>query len=252
MMIFQESDHQELQVIPESFWNGNERLSLSPDLLRTIWELMSYICRSAWLDGPEPLPYAVAIERLKYPNSTAEMDKLFHLLADSGGRWTHIGQRVDAYKAMATGPFDTKIIRDLFALSSLIPGVHQLLHRVNKFFRNFSRRDVPQAMRMIGDPHVDGNKILTALTSDRDVLVTEMYDGRDWLELPLSPNTLTIFPSKQSIPLGMTPTVHRILMKEQDHNSVSSSPNVTLSIAIVGRKRAEAALRQNRARDARP
>jgi len=238
MIIFQESDCQELQVIPDSFWNGNERISLSPDLLRTAWDLMSYIFRSAWLDGPEPLPYAVAIERLKYPSSAAELDKLCHLLADAGGQWTHIGQRVDAYKAMATGPFDTKIIRDLFALSSLIPGVHQLLHRVNKFLRYFSRRDVPRAMRMIGDPHVDGSKIFTALTSDRDVLVTEMYDGRAWLELPLSPNTLTIFPSQQSTPLGMIPTVHRILMKEQDHNSVSSSPNITLSLAIVDRNRA--------------
>jgi hypothetical protein len=234
-IIFQEPDQQELQAIPNNFWNGNEWISLPPDLLRIVWELMSYILRSAWPDGPEHPPYAVVIERLKYPRSTADLDQICHLLADSGGQWTRIGQRVDAYKAMAVGPFDIKVIRDLFAWLSLIPGVGRLLHRVNKFLRNFSRKNVPGETRLVGDPHVDGSKVFTALASDRDVLITEVYDGKDWLELPLSPDTLTIFPAKQSSPLGMTPTLHRILMKEPPQISALFRPNITLVFAVVDR-----------------
>ena len=236
-IVYQKSKQQSLQALPDGFWNGDKWIPLSPEVVQTAWELMSCILKSTWLDGPESPRYAVAIEQLKYPNSSADLDKMFNLLADSGGAWTRLGHKLDAYKAVATGPFDTKIVRDLFAWMSLIPGVHTLLHRGNDFLRTFSCKQILGNMRMIGDPHVDGSKILTALVSDRDVLITEIYDGKRWLELPLSPDALAIFPSKRvsTIPLGVPPTLHRVLMRQKRHDSELPRANVTLSLCVVER-----------------
>jgi hypothetical protein len=234
-IIFQDPSQQVLQAVPETFWHDDRRMPLPQELLRTAWELTSSILSSVLPDGSEHPSYGVAIERLYYPGSAADLDKIYTLLADTGGKWTQIGQRVDAYKAMAVGLFDTKVIRDLFALSSLIPGVRPLLHRVNMFLKNFSWKDVSGEIRIVGSPHIDDERVFTALASDRDTLITEVYDGRQWLELPLSPDTLAIFPSKKGSRFGMTPTFHRILMKEQHHNSALSKPNTTFILAVVER-----------------
>jgi hypothetical protein len=90
-------------------------------------------------------------------------------------------------------------------------------------------------MRIVGDPHVDSEKVLTALASDRDVLITEVYDGKRWVELPLTPDTLTILPCEKMTKYRVAPTVHRISIKEHTLTSTLSKSNVTLGLAVVER-----------------
>jgi hypothetical protein len=234
-IVFQGTDRQRLRTIPENYLNNNGGTILPQKLLRTAWDLMSQVISSASLDGPDDPAYAVAIEQLQYPSSAADLDKVLQLLADSGGKWTRIGQRLDAYKAVAMGPFDTKGLRDLFAWLSLIPGFRSLLHRANGSLKRLSHKNVCADLRVVGDPHVDGDKVLTALASDRDVLITEVYDGKRWLELPLSPDALAILPCKKMTKHRVAPTVHRILIKERTRTSALSKANVTLGLALIER-----------------
>ena len=80
---------------------------------------------------------------------------------------------------------------------------------------------------------MDGSKALTALASDRDVLRTEVYDGKEWLELPLTNDSLAILPSRKlDRGLGVPPTWHRVLIDER-RESDRPRPNVTLAFGVV-------------------
>jgi hypothetical protein len=235
-IVFQAPDQQQhLQTIPKNYFNNNRGMTFPQNLLRTAWDLMSEIVSSTSLDGPGDPPYAVAIEQLKYPSSSVDLDKIFELLSDSGGKWTQIGHRLDAYKATAMGPFNTRVVRDLFAVLSLVPGFRSLLHQANGFLTGLDHKNVSEGMRIVGDPHVDSEKVLTALASDRDVLITEVYDGKRWVELPLSPDTLTILPCEKMTKYRVAPTVHRILIKDRTLTSTLSKSNATLGLAVVER-----------------
>jgi hypothetical protein len=230
---------QKMRVIPDHFWVGNQQATLPEDILRTTWDLMSDILKSMLPSSSVYPSYAVAIERLKYPGHS-DLDQMYTLLADSGGAWTRLGHKLDAYKGTAVGPFDLKAIRDLYAWCCLMPGVGLLLRKLNSLLKDFSRKSVPEATRLIGTPHVDDLKVVTALASDRNVIKTEVYDGRHWVELPLSYDSLAIFPSRQaSKQLGVAPTWHRVLQIERDDEPATLRQNVTLSLAIVAHPKSE-------------
>jgi hypothetical protein len=227
-------NEQEMLTIPNHFWIENKSYAFHGDILRKTWDLMSDILRSILPKSSVYPSYAVSIEQLKYLNNTSDLDPLYALLADSGGAWMRLGHKLDAYKATAVGPFDLKAIRDLYAWCCLVPGVGSLLPRLNSLLKKFSRKSVPETTRLIGIPHVDALKVVTALASDRNVIKTEIYDGRQWAELPLSHDSLAIFPSKQaSKQLGIAPTWHRVLQIEWNNEPVNFSHNVTLSLGVV-------------------
>jgi hypothetical protein len=135
---------------------------------------------------------------------------------------------------MAFGPFNHKIMRDIFAFATLIPLLRAILHNRSRFVKAYRYSHMPQDVHIIGGPHVDGTKIFTALASDRDVLRTEIYHNRSWVELPLSTDSLAIFPSEKiDKQLGIAPTLHRVLLTRRDHAQAPSRLNVTLSLAVV-------------------
>jgi hypothetical protein len=235
MKVLPRPDGHALQTIPD-FWTGNKRVTPSEETLRTVWELMTDILRSTWPDDREPPPYAVVVELLKYPPASADLDKVFSLLADVSGRWARLGQRLDAHKSQAAGPFDVRGIRDLFAWASVTPGAGLLFQQLNRFFSRFGLKGVPGQTRLIGDPHADSTKAVSALASDRDVIRTEVWDGRNWVELHLTPGSLAIFPSRKLVAqLGIMPTWHRILLTEPATEGVTRRLNATLSLGIVDR-----------------
>lgn len=234
-VLFKDS-HNEIKTIPDKFYTKKSSMRFKMEALEATWDLMQDILRSTLPQNCVFPNYAVKIELLKYPNTPADLDKISTLLSDASGYWTQIGMQLDQHKARAASLFDFRWMRDLYALGTLIPGVNNVLRRINGSLLRFSKKHVPENAMIIGDPHVDA-KILTTLMSDRDVLKTEVYEnrrGRGWVELPLSCNSLAIFPSNLlSKKFKISPTTHRILLKKHNDGHEICKSNVTLNLSLI-------------------
>jgi hypothetical protein len=236
IILFPEADGKEFRTVPEYFWVDNQPMMFPKATFHVAYELISDIITSifpAAYNSPWQSDTCVAIEILKYLNTPEDADQMSTLLADAGSRWTLMGHRLDTHKAMAVGAFNTRFVRDLFAFASLIPGVRRWLHMMNRLARSYESKNVPETFRVIGKPHVDSGKIFTALVSDREELKTEVYDGNRWLELPLTPRSIAIFPSPAlSKECGIAPTAHRILQRTAKRcRDNLHKPNITLIFA---------------------
>ena len=143
-----------------------------------------------------------------------------------------IGRAVDTYKGLLVGPFDYRYLRDAIALLCVVPGQGRLIRALNELLRPLSRmKNPPKHTRIIGQPHSDG-RIITCLASDRDVIRTELYDGKRWVELPMTPDALYILPNSIPSEYRVEPTFHRVLHIGQDARSPSTRPNVTLVVGV--------------------
>ena len=231
--VFSETKTQTLHTFPEMFCNGNRQFTLPEKTRKAVWKFGTEILRSILPANTELPPYCVTIERLKYHNCMEDIDQSYTLLYNSGGRWSKIGRKLDYYSASAVGFFDTKISRDLFALLRLFPYSGSLFSKLNELLRPFSKmKDVPEHLHIIGKPHTDG-RFFTCLWSNRDVVRTELYDGRLWVELPLNPTSPLILPGRHlQAEYDIEPTWHRVLHNTQSRQSTSSRPNITLVIGV--------------------
>lgn len=207
--------------------------SIPEDDVRVVWKLMTDVLRSTYpADSPLP-PYRVTIEMLKYPNSFDEVEQIVALLGDTFGGCTRLGMRMDTWRWQAAGLFATPYLREIVAFASLIPGLRKLIHTFNRWMTPLSYRHVPEGTSVIGGPHTDGSKIVTALLSERETLTTEVHTGQRWLDLPLTTGRLAIFPSARLDPrLSILPTLHRILIQTQPPVEQPAKPNITLSLTV--------------------
>jgi hypothetical protein len=205
--------------------------TIPQDLLDTAWNLMTDILRSTFPAHLSLPAYHVSVELLKYPDSFEEIERVESLIKDSGGEWTRMGVAMDTWKGQAAGLFDVKYVRDWTAIASLIPGLNTILHLINGWMIPFSKKSVPDGMSIIGAPHCDGGKMVTALLSERATLTTEVYADQQWKTLPLTSHLLAILPSVQlDHRLGISPTLHRILIKDCLNGEQPAKPNITLSL----------------------
>lgn len=234
---FQLDGSSNVETIPPCFVDGDKCVEYSQDTLQKVLALLSEILESAVLTERSRFSsYAVTIEILKYPDSPNELVSIIDLLSDASGQWARLGRTLDAYKAMAAGIFNSKFIRDCFAIGSLAPGINRVLHWINAFFVNAQKPQLPKNSVIIGADHVDGIKYFTCLAGDRKNIKTQIHTGKDWMDLDLTTNTLAIFPSQKSIKeFGMTPTRHRILLQEDQDGRIGSKNNVTLCLTIADR-----------------
>ena len=229
-----------IETLPRHFSN----VSIPQELLRIVWELMTDVLRSTFPADSKLPPYVVTIELLKYPSSFAEVEKIAALLSDTCGAWTRLGMQMDSWKGEAVGLFDIPYVRDCTAIVSLFPGLRDVLRRLNRWMIPFSHKGVQAGTRIIGSPHCDGSKILTALLSERETITTEIHTGQQWLSLPLTPDRLTIIPALKIDPhLGILPTWHRILVQENDTVEEPAKRNTTLMLAVCPRRLADSRLR---------
>jgi hypothetical protein len=243
-MMLIRTDNGAIKTIPSHF----SKVFIPQDLLKNIWELMTDVLRSTFPAHSDLPSYVVTIELLKYPSSFAEVEKIAALLSDTCGAWTRLGMKMDIWKMEAVGIFNIPYLRDCTALASLIPGLRDVLRQFNKWMIPFSHKCVQRGTRIIGSPHCDGSKILSALLSERETISTEIHTGQQWLTLPLSPDRLTIIPAKEIDPhLGIVPTWHRVLVQE---NSPGEQPvgqggkrNITLSLTVCPGRLAASRLR---------
>ena len=222
---------------PKYFVNGREAALYSQEMLQTTWELMSDVLGSSLpRKYTEFNQWAASIEVLKYPESVNEMNKMLSLFKDASGGWTRLGQRVDSFKGTTAKVFRKKWLHDAFALSCLLPGLGKLSRGLNAILKNYGSDKIPDRTKIVGNDHVDGSRILTCLAGDRSVIRTQIYSGNGWLELPLSKDTLAIFPAEKFCKYFSVPgTRHRILMEEETNLHRYSKSNITLVLGIVDR-----------------
>ena len=212
-------------------------IAMPQELLRLVWELMTDILHSTFPARDSLPPYVVTIEVLNYPFSFDEVEQVAALLSDASGGFTKLGLRMDTWKVQAAGLFAIRYLRECLAVASLIPGLHELLDTLNRQMILFSDQQVPEGARIVGDPHYDGTKIVTALLSERETLTTEIHTGKQWVKLPLSTDRLAIFPSQQIDPgLGIHPTFHRILIQEHPPMEPPVKRNITLCLTALPRR----------------
>ena len=154
----------------------------------------------------------------------------------SAGFWSQLGHRIDANKKDAVGVFDKKGLRDVFAMASLIPGLKRLMMTLNERMSAARGNSLPKDHYVIGGAHVDSNKYLTALSGRRDNLETQILWAGNWISLPVTGDTLAIFPSAKISSLTKTSaTRHRVLLWEPKDNEDIAGQNITLSLSIVDR-----------------
>ena len=221
-----------IETLPRHFSNG----SIPQELLRMVWELMTDVLRSTFPAHSSLPPYAVTIELLKYPSSFDEVEKIAALLSDTCGVWTRLGMRMDSWKMEAAGLFDIPYVRDCTAFVSLFPGLREVLRRFNRWMRPFSHKYVQGDACIIGSPHCDGSKMVTAMLSERETLTTEVFTGQQWLTLPLTSDRLAIIPALEINPhLGILPTLHRILVQKHSPVEQPVKRNITLSLTVCPR-----------------
>ena len=229
------TDHS-LEAFPNAFYLQGRYVPVPYNILECAWNVMSEIFRSVLPDTANTLAYAVEVDVLIYPTSHAEIHYLHSLLADSAGFWAQLGHRIDATKATAAGILDTKVVRDLFAVTSLIPGVKNLARILNKRMLASSEKSVPEDYQIIGNPHVDGTKYITGLVGRRDNVYTQIYCAKRWIPLPVTGDTLAVIPAQKMTSFGdILATRHRVLLKNSATNESNGTTNITLSLSVIDR-----------------
>jgi hypothetical protein len=244
ILVYPNSVDGTLQVFPSFFHLNHRHVPVPQCIFEPAWELMSELLMSVLPAYAETLAFAVAIEVLVYPTCGLDVSRFYALLTDatmvansvdSAGFWSQLGRRIDVNKNYAAGVFDKKGLRDLFAIASLIPGLKGLMTILNERMParvNWSPKD----HYVVGSTHVDGNKYITALSGRRDNLKTQILWAENWISLPVTGDTLAIFPSKKLSSLSeISATPHRVLLWEPPDGENTAGQNITLSLSIVDR-----------------
>ncbi len=223
-------------LYPSTYFRTGQLAFLDNNILELIWSLADDILRSAFQDKHYIEDYAVKIELLKYADSAESLERVFSLVDDSGSRWSHVGKTLDYAVADACGLFDTRYVRHLYALLTLLPFVGKLFLSVNDFFRNSAYYRVPNDQLLVGSPHTDKSRFITMLTGDRQSMTTEFFADGQWCKVPVERGLLSIFPNEPYAQLtGAQATIHRYMVERQSRDSTHISPNVTLSIGLISR-----------------
>jgi hypothetical protein len=150
------------------------------------------------LPRKDHIAFAVQVECLVYPTSYSDVNRISDFLFDSIGRWQRFAYEIERKRSQANGLFDNKIIRDLYAVASLIPAIGRWICRLNEKLLPSTKR-VPTGHYLINRPHSDGGKYLTALIGERDNVRTDVFGRRQWVQLPISDSTLAIYQPQNSL-----------------------------------------------------
>ncbi len=231
--VFKENGSKMLATDPGSFVNGDQPFSVPEDIRSTLWDVGEEVFKSALPAETELFPYAMSVERLKYSDTPADFDKLVQLINNSSDRWAQFGRKIDHNIIQAAGPFKYRFIKSLYALLCEIPGAKAVFPKLNHIFQaNNVMTAIDDNANMIGRPHTDG-RLITCLSSVRNSIKTEIFNGEKWLDLPLTGDSLAIFPGRGLGKYSISPTWHRILhLKKVDTEPGQSKSNVSCIFGI--------------------
>jgi len=228
-----------MRVFPALRSESAERCVPSDELLWLAWEVMSELLTAALPSGAPAPRFAVSMDLLKYPAGSKDLDEILELLADSGAEWTRLGRQLDAYKYSLSLAFDHPVIplRDWLALASLVPTFRRACDRLDAVLKRAFDDEPAPGWTIIGAPHIDDARVLTALVGDRDIVRTEVRTGGQWVELPITVSSVAVFPGVRLRNFAdCRPTLHRVLMREDV--STRERPNVSLTFGIVDERHA--------------
>ena len=235
-LVFRSAVDQSLTTFPNAFHLNNRRVPVPYSISESVWNLMSEVLMSAMPRDANALAYATEVDVLVYPISALNLQELHILLSDSCGAWSRLGHRIDANKGNAAGMFDKKVIRELFAIASLIPGLREFVTMLNDRMSVAAGISPPGDYYVIGAPHVDEGKYITGLIGGRHNLQTQILWGKRWIPLPVTAETMTILPCLKISSLnGIPATRHRVVLQGPFGSESATDKNITLSLSIVAR-----------------
>jgi hypothetical protein len=234
ILVYRDTAAQSLKTMPDRFAAAGSTCLPRRTTLGTAWELGSQILESLVPGHVGEHSHGVTIERLKYDASLAELKQRQRLMHDSSGNWAKIGRRVDAHKEDALGSLDIGSIRNLYAVSCLLPGLRSLSRALNGVVarrHRLARMTVPACV--VGGAHTDG-RYFHCLASRRTAVRTEILADKGWQECHFSPETLTIWPGT-SLPdsAGIEATRHRILHLLPDAEPPADAMNISLILGAI-------------------
>ncbi len=232
-----------LKASPEAFYSGTRLVPVPRQIVESGWNLISEVLESTLPEAARGFAYAVEVDILVYPTSSLGVDDVDALLADGGlladstssaGFWSRLGHRLDAHKNNAAGIFKTKGIKDLFAVASLIPGLSRVTEALNDKISAAQEGAIPKDFHVMAPSHIDRTRYVTGLMGRRANLDTQILWDDRWISLPVTDESLAIFPSARISSVSDIPaTRHRVLVHEPPDRVNSASRNVTVSLAVV-------------------
>lgn len=235
---YPDSESGDLFVYPTFNGEIESLVSRKREIFDLTWNLALEIHRSASIDPIDPNDCAVKIELLRYPNSSDKLEHLLNLVSDSNSGWGRLGRAIDASVMDAAGPFRSKYLRHVYGSMSVIPVLGKLFQLLNSVFRQSAFSSVAQDRIIVGSPHTDGTRYLSMLTGKRDMMKTEIFSQGTWVEVPVGPTTLSIFPNRPyERSAGVSATVHRYTMIRGQSDSSQEMSNVTVLIGVISRAR---------------
>ena len=172
MVVFPAGDGSgRMATIPAMYSDEHAPQAIDQAVLRHAWELTSEILAGVLPTGQTLENYGVTLQLLKYPDSRIDLERVFDLFADSSGGWMAFGQRLDAFRSEACDALDKRILRDLYAFGSLVPGLRTLLVGLNRRLKRHDRFEEPvdgftigqAACRWHAPVHLSSVAIATAL-----------------------------------------------------------------------------------------
>ncbi len=237
VVVFPDLETGLMQTYPKLFNDNGEIATLSQSTLKQAWDLAMDVTASATPhENLNPSDLVVHLELLKYPDSYQDFQKLIRLV-DIGSSWKKVGIKLDHSRAVARGLFSKRFIRDLFAWVSLLPWFGKRFQSMNHALEDKGFHERGKGYAALGEAHVDGCRFLTVMASDRDVVNTEVYDGKKWVQLPMKTCNLSIFPASDFDPeKRVGPTIHRFSIREDAPESTQRKQNLTLLMGISTRK----------------
>jgi hypothetical protein len=235
-LVFRSAVDRPLRTFPNAFYLNNRRVPVPYSISESVWNLTSEILMSAMPQHANALAYATEVDVLVYPISVLNLKELHVLLSDSCGAWSRLGHRIDANKGNAVGVFDKKVIRELFAIASLIFGLREFVTMLNDRMSVSAGSSPLGDYYVIGGPHVDEGKYITALIGCRHNLHTQIFWRKRCIPLPVTSETMTILPCLKISSLNNIPaTRHRVVLQDPIKSESPIAKNITLSLSIVAR-----------------
>lgn len=219
---------------PASFWQTTGEYRIAHTTLSDCCALADRITAALVPRGRQPPQYRVALHRLKYQRCIGDYQQLAAIAANSLGRWGRLGARVDAYRQALARPLSARGLSDALSWMMIMPALRPIIVSLSRTIaRCDPRSNLPDANWLVERPHVD-NRFFTGLSGDRQNVRTEVFCKGAWLHLPLSRDTVAIFPGTRSERLwGLRATCHRVVL-EQGHDPLPSEARTTNSTILIG------------------
>lgn len=222
---------------PSNFVQGDGRFATPDKILGLCWSIGERLMAAMAPEGAAPGGYRVAVQRLKYQQTTDDFDRLGALSRNSLGRWGRAGFSLDEWRTQAAGPLQRKWVSDLYGLIAQVPFVRRLAKSANRLFsRRDQRTHLMPGQRLIEAPHFD-HRYFTALCGQRRDVVTQIFVDGVWHDLPIGMDSLAIFSgSIATRKFGVPHLLHRVVHVSGDPGTPDDAPawprtqNVTLLI----------------------